>query len=280
MTDRVPNLLVETAWLNQNLDNPNLRIVDCHYDIEHNGIDVTLTSGEEAWRQSRIPGSVFIDLVTELSDRETDIPLMMPPESQFASVMESKGIGDDVMVVVYDRGESTWSARLWLMLRHFGFDNVAVLNGGWTKWRNDQFPVDQAPVNIPRKSFQPRIQPDWVLGKAAVLESLNTSTKLICALEKEGFDMGHIPGSLNIPAIDLVDPENKTMLPPDQLKEIFEKHGLARSDDIITYCGGGIAGSLCLFGLTYVGYKRVGVYDGSMEEWRRDPNCPTEVTQT
>ena len=92
------------------------------------------------------------------------------------------------------------------------------------------------------------------------------------------FCQGHIPNSLNIDARELIDPELKTFLPRRDLEVLFLKEGVSKTDRIIPYCGGGIASALCAFTLTMLDYEHVALYDGSLEEWRRDPQLPMEIS--
>ena len=92
-----------------------------------------MESGRPSWETSHIPGSGFVDFTTDLSDRHSDLPLMMPPADQFAAAMSRVGVSAHTRVILYDDFYNIWAARVWWMLRASGFDNAAVLNGGWHK---------------------------------------------------------------------------------------------------------------------------------------------------
>ena len=138
MTFAHPQYLVETDWLETHLTDPGLCVMDCTvlFDIDEHGF--YLANGRDAWAQGHIPGSGFADLMTEIVDQESPLPFMMPPATQFAEVMSRYGVGDGTRVVLYeasrDMWANMWAARLWWMLRAFGFDQAAVLNGGLHKW--------------------------------------------------------------------------------------------------------------------------------------------------
>jgi thiosulfate/3-mercaptopyruvate sulfurtransferase len=273
--------LIETEQLEASIGEENLRIVDCHYHLEIKSIgNVILTSGKADWELSHIPDSVFIDLMTELSDCHTPLPFMMPPLEQFARIMSRNGIDDRTHLVIYDRSESTWAARLWWMLRVCGFDNARILNGGWHKWQAEGRPVSSAPATtLPKAEFVPRPRPQLFVDKKTVLESLDErGATRICALGEIIYQKGHIPGSVNIPSASLIDPERKTFLPPERLEQIFQRTGVFKQERIICYCGGSISACCDAFALTMLGYPNVTVYDGSMEEWGRDPGLPLEIT--
>ena len=280
MSTKLPGAIVDTDWLEDNLQNPDVRIIDAHYFIEHREDGVSLTSGQSALEESHIPGSLFVDLLEELSDKTTELPFMMPSASQFADVMSSNGVGDDSAIVIYDRATSMWASRLWLMLKECGFNNAAVLDGGWTKWVKDKKSVTAETVSYPYAAFtcKPRT-PSLFTTKEEVLDAIhNKDARIICALEKEIFEKGHIPTSLNVPSHSLVDPDDNTFLPVEQLEALFAKTGANKHQRIITYCGGGIAGSCDAFILLMLGYNNVALYDGSMEEWSRHPELPIEET--
>jgi thiosulfate/3-mercaptopyruvate sulfurtransferase len=280
MNTKLPGVIVDTDWLEENLHNPDVRIIDSHYFLEYTEDGVSLTSGRSAWEKSHIPGSLFVDLLEELSDKQTELPFMMPSASQFADVMSRNGADDGSAVVIYDRTTSMWASRLWLMLKECGFNNAAVLDGGWTKWVKDKKPVTAEKVSHPSAAFtcKPRT-PSLFTTKEEVLEAIdNKDVSIICALEKEIFEKGHIPTSLTVPSHSLVDPDDNTFLPVEQLETIFAKAGVNKHQRIITYCGGGIAGSCDAFILLMLGCNNVALYDGSMEEWSRHPELPIEET--
>src|SRR3954447_1092897 len=135
MTFARPEYLVETAWLAAHLDEPGLRILDCTIDRQ-TGADgvVSLASGRGLYDQAHIPNAAFADFVDDLMDRESNLPSMLPPAEQFAEAMSRYGIGNESRVVLYDGSRESWphmwSARVWWMLKVFGFENAAILNGG------------------------------------------------------------------------------------------------------------------------------------------------------
>jgi thiosulfate/3-mercaptopyruvate sulfurtransferase len=280
MNTKLPGVIVDTHWLEENLQNPDVRIIDSHYFIEHLEDGVSLTIGRSAWEESHIPGSLFVDLLEELSDKQTELPFMMPSASQFADVMSRNGVGDGSAVVIYDRATSLLAARLWLMLKEFGFDNAAVLDGGWEKWVKGKRPVTAETVSYPSAAFtcKPRT-PSLFTTKEEVLQAIhNKDACIVCALETEIFEKGHIPTSLNVPAHCFVDPDDNTFLSVEKLETQFAKAGVNKHQRIITYCGGGIAGSCDAFILLMLGYNNVALYDGSMEEWSKHPELPIEET--
>lgn len=275
-----PGALVETSWLEANLGNPGLVILDCALDY--------LTGSprnRDDWLRGHIPGSVFADL-EELSDDASDLPLMAPRPEHFAGMMAALGLGRDSLVVLYDNAWNMCAARIWWMLRAHGFTRAVVLNGGWRKWCLEKRPVSRTASDPVQAAFPLKPGPACFVGKDAVARNLATRRAcVIDALAPEVFrgDVkryarpGHIPGSINIPAVSLVNRETGAYLPAKELAEMFGRGGLGGRRRVITYCGGGVAACSVAFALFLLGYDEVRVYDGSLIEWAADRSLPMEL---
>jgi thiosulfate/3-mercaptopyruvate sulfurtransferase len=281
------HILVETGWLQDHLDDPDLRVFDCTVFLRPIEGGVRPESGRAAWEQGHIPRAGFADLLADLSDRNTRLPIMMPPAEQFAEAMSRYGVGDEHRVVLYDAGMNTWAARLWWMLRAFGFERAAVLNGGLHKWKLEGRPVVAgAEPSYPPARFTPRPQPGRIVDKQAVRAAMSDArTRIVNALSADEHAgrvtrvarPGHIPSSVNVPAGSLVDPNTHAYLSPEQLRLRFTQAGALDRSRVITYCGGGIAACSDALALTLLGVNDVAVYDGSLVEWSADPTLPLEV---
>ncbi|WP_437766706.1 sulfurtransferase [Sorangium sp. So ce281] len=286
MTFANPQALVDTGWLQEHLDDPDLRILDCTVFLTPTSGGVHVESGRAAWAEAHIPGSAFADLLADLSDRGDPSPVMMPPAEQFAAAMSGYGVGDGVRVVLYDASMNMWAARVFWMLRAFGFDRAAVLDGGWRKWTAEGRPVSADAVRHARARFVARPRAGWIVDKSGVLAAMgDTDTCIVNALSAEEHAgevtrvarPGRIPGSVNVPAGALVDPSSHAYLAPAILRDRFEAAGALGRKRIITYCGGGIAACSDAFVLSLLGAENVAVYDGSLAEWAADPALPLEV---
>ncbi len=245
-----------------------------------------LESGRAAWQAGHIPGAGFADLLEDLSDRTTKLPIMMPPAAQFAEAMGRYGVGTETRVVLYDTGPHIWATRLWWMLRAMGFGQAAVLDGGFKKWVTEARPLSTAVPQFPATRFVARARPEAFVDKEGVREVLgNERIRLLNALsaaEHSGKSShtlrpGRIPGSANLPATALLDPSTGGYLPLERLRDAFRTVGALDAMRVITYCGGGIAATSAAFTLVRLGMTEVAVYDGSLVEWSADSSLPMET---
>ena len=283
----VPSSLIETGWLADQLGAPDLRILDCSVVRKDNPDgSYGFASGKDNWAKGHIPGSIFVDVLKELSDPNAKTSLMMPPHEDFARIMAGRGVGDGTRVVLYDNSNHAWAARVWWMLRTCGFDNAGVLNGGWNKWLAEGRPNSAEDTRYPEAKFTLSARPELMVTKEQVRDSLGQgSVAIINALSPESFRgevvlfprPGRIPGSKNVYCQTLVDPKNHNYVDAVRMRQLFEASGALEADRVITYCGGGIAASSDALALTLLGVKNVAVYDGSMSEWTADPNMPLET---
>jgi thiosulfate/3-mercaptopyruvate sulfurtransferase len=280
-------ILAESSWLERRLDDPNLRIIDCNVRMTPKPEGgYRIESGMADWRRAHIPNSCFIDLIDELAAPHPTLKFMMTPPGQFERVMSAHGIGNRHKVVIYSRGANYWATRLFLMFRAMGHDEVHVLNGGWDKWSAEKRLTTRNIVRRPKAVFRARPRPGQIIGKNEVRAALgDQSTCIINALHPDVHSgkkaqyarAGRIPGSVNVYAMDLIDPKSKAFLPAAHLRERLAAVGATRAERVITYCGGGISATTDSFALMLLGHKNVALYDGSMTEWAPDISLPMEI---
>jgi thiosulfate/3-mercaptopyruvate sulfurtransferase len=282
-----PEYLVETDWLADNLHDPLLRVFDCTVLLQMQAKGpYIIESGAATYREGHIPGAGFLDLTSELANPDHEFRFMMPTADAFAAAMSRAGVGPDSRVILYGTNMSAWASRVWWLLRAFGFDNAAILNGGWKKWTAEGRSVSMEPADYPVASFEAHPRPELFADKDDVLAALGASD--ICLLDALPAQMysgemapygrpGHIAGSVNVSNQDLDDPETNTILPADALRAKFDSADVLDGRRVITYCGGGIAATYDAFALALLGYEDVSVYDASLSEWATDPELPMEV---
>lgn len=287
-----PSPLINTATLADLLSEPNLRLFDCTTHLipkpDNSGQDVK--SGRADYLAGHIPGAAFLDLPTDLSDTASPHRFSALGPQAFATAAGRLGIGEGTRVVLYDGGYNAWAARVWWMLRAYGFDNVQVLDGGLIKWRHEGRPLATAPTTFPPATFNARPRPGFFADKARVAAAVGASDmRIVNALTPEqhagkgGVNYGRagrIPGSCNVASRGLVDPVTNALPPIDELRRRFDAAGLLGNERVIAYCGGGIAASLTALALAALGKDDVEVYIHSLQEWANDPAMPMEIDPT
>jgi len=283
-----PEFLVSTDWLSNHLDDPKVRVLDPSTLLpprpDFSLYDVV--PAREDFEKGHIPGAVFVDVEHELSTPDPKLHFMLPDAQTFASSMARYGVSDDSFVVTYSTTSHWWATRLWWMLRVFGHRHVAVLDGGFQKWKAEGRAVETGPGRTPAPGQYSVREPNrqMVATRDDVLAAINAGDVCtINALRPEqhagtgGVNYGrrgHITGSISIPALAHVNEDN-TLKGEDELRTMFAP--ALRKPRVITYCGGGIAATSVALALEMLGHKNVKVYDASLTEWAADPELPMEV---
>ena len=262
-----PEQLVETDWVAAHANDANVRVVD----MRQNG-----------YAAGHVPGAVYLSPVA-IRDANSP-PTFLPTPAAFEAMMASLGISDSTRVVVYDERGGIYAARLWLILNYYGHSNVALMNGGWTKWtaENRPAPADAAPSRSAKFTAKP--QPKWLATASDVVGAINKpGVKIIdarTAAEIEGKDLrnikrgGFVPSSVPVYWEDLLDTQKKTFKPADELKKIYDDRGIAPGQEVIAYCQVGMRASVDLFALHLLGYDKLRNYYGAWEEWGNRDDLP------
>jgi len=283
-----PEFLVETDWLAGHLQDSGVRVLDCttHLPPLPDNSYYTVRPGRDDFLKGHIPGSAFVDMDHDVADTSAAFHFMLPSSIQFAEAMAALGIGHDTLVVSYSGANHWWATRMWWMLRVFGHERAAVLNGGFQKWRREGRPVESgAARSLARTSYQPRAaRREMVATREDVLAAIGTAdTCIINALRPEQHTgtggvyygrRGHIKGSVNLAAVATVD-DNNVYKSAEELRRMFAEP--LSKPTVIAYCGGGIAASADTLVLTMLGHDNVRLYDASLSEWARDPALPMEL---
>jgi thiosulfate/3-mercaptopyruvate sulfurtransferase len=280
-----PEFLVETDWLAEHLNDPKVVVLDCttHLPPKPDFSLYDVVPGIEDFEKGHIPGAAFIDIEHDVSEPHPRLHFMLPPAEKFARAMSLLGVSDDSLVVTYSTGFHWWATRLWWMLRVFGHDNAAVLNGGFQKWQKEGRPLETGKVrpHAPGTFTTRSPRRERVATREDVLAAIGANNVCtINALRAEQHQgrggvhygrRGHIAGSINIPSVEHLRADN-TFKSPEELRELFAP--ALQSPNVITYCGGGIAATSVALVLEMFGHQNVRVYDASLTEWAADPQLP------
>jgi thiosulfate/3-mercaptopyruvate sulfurtransferase len=271
--------LVSVEWLRDQLGKPGLVVVDCRFVLGEPG------AGERAWQEGHVPGAAVLDV-----DRDLSAPPgaggrhPLPSAEHFEAAARRAGIGPDSHVVAYDEAGEGGAARLWWLLRHFGHDQVAVLDGGLRAWRAAGGELATEPEPIALGSFVARAREGDTLSAAEIeraslrvreaqapgaepCSAERASPRLLDARAPERFRgetepidpvAGHIPAARNVPWAS-VAPDGRFLEPA----ELRERLG---AEPFVAYCGSGVTACTLLVAAELAGVEGR-LYPGSWSEW-------------
>ena len=270
--------LVSTQWLAANLDQPDIAIVDASAFLPTDGRDPNAE-----FTQAHIPGARFLD-INAVADRTNPAPHMLPSAADFSAAMTELGVGRDDRIIVYDNSPLRTAARGWFMFRHFGAERVAILDGGFQKWRGEGRPVESGEATRRNARFEARERQGEVLAKEEILAG--PGTPILDARGKARFEgsepdprpnvgVGHIPGAKNLPFASLYR-EDGTLKSDEELRAAFDALRIDPAEPFIASCGSGVTANSIIFAAHRLGGKQGRLYDGSWSEWGADPKTPKE----
>jgi thiosulfate/3-mercaptopyruvate sulfurtransferase len=262
-----PNLLVDTTWVAAHANDRDVRIIDMR------------TRG---FAESHIPGAVLLSNdAIRIPNRP---PTFLPDVEEFERLMADHGISNTTRVVVYDDRGGIYAARLWYVLNVFGHTNVALIDGGWTKWTSEARPTVGGATDIKRGSFKARLNAPMVATAADVVAAIDKKGVKILdartAEEIEGRDLrgikrgGAVPSSVPLYWEDALNLPARTFKSRAEIEKLYADAGVAASDDVIIYCQVGMRASHDAFTLALIGRTKVRVYYGSWEEWGNRDDLP------
>ncbi len=282
MSLKVTKPIVSVNWLQKNLENKNLIILDCTIP------KVTEKSNtHNSDEKLQVKGALFFDIKNIFSDTTAPFPNTILTPKEFEVKAQEIGVYKDSIIVCYDDLGIYSSPRVWWMFQLMGFTNVAVLDGGFPKWNENKFPVEnQKKKDHLKGDFEVNYQPEKIKFKEDVLTAIKNKTILIVDARSKGrFNStepeprndvkgGHIPNSVSLPFNEVL--ENGTFKTEAALKEIFKEIN-PKNKSFIFSCGTGITASVLALGAEISGIKNYAVYDGSWTEWGSIENLPIEI---
>lgn len=272
---------VDADWLQKNLGQPGLSIVDASWYLPGQQRDALAE-----YKAGHVPGAVFLDL-DAVSDQDSPLPHTLASPRDFAQFVGSMGISADDTIVVYD-GPGFFSApRAWWMFRVMGVFQTYLLDGGFDGWKAQGRPVTAAPTKIAPCVFHADFDATRLVGLAEMRRIVaNREVQIADArpagrfsgVEPEpraGMRSGHMPGARNVPASALS--ENGIVLTKNRLREVLEGAGIDLSKPVITSCGSGVTAAAITFALETLGHTDNRLYDGSWAEWGALADTPVAI---
>ncbi len=267
--------LVSTDWLQQNLKNAGLVIVDVRK--------------VEEYKAGHIPGAVNV-FYGSWAIKKGDLLNELPPVDDLADIIGGAGIDKDSLVVIVGKTDKVPDqfdmTRVAWTLKYLGVANVAILSGGQNQWVKENKPLSQEAVKAKEKSFKAEPDKNLFVDKAAVMDKLGKATIIDTRApgfyegkEKLAFvpKVGRIKGAVNLPVGQLYTPEGLYKDKATLAALATKAAGSDPDKELIFYCDTGKTCTGWSFVMTeLLGYKNVKVYDGSFMEWAADANAPLE----
>jgi thiosulfate/3-mercaptopyruvate sulfurtransferase len=275
--------LVTTAWLAGELGRPDLVVFDATKYLPNEPKD-----GHAEFLRAHVSGTAYFD-IDQIADTDTDLPHMVPTPGRFARLMAGLGVSNTSRIVFYDQKGLASAARGWWLMRLFGHDEVAVLDGGLPKWVKEGRPMADAELadHMPGY-FRPDYRAGQLRGVGDMLRNVRTQSELVLDARaagrftgavpepRAGMRSGHIPGSVSLPYTELLQADG-TFRPAGEVRARFEAAGVDGSKPLVTSCGSGVTACILTLGLHVAGFPEGAVYDGSWTEWGGRSDTPVAV---
>jgi thiosulfate/3-mercaptopyruvate sulfurtransferase len=285
---RRAQMLVSTQWLEDNLNDPIIRVIDCSAQLVTKSVGPSaVESGLPAYSKAHIPGARYLKMADDLSDPLGEYSFAMATDEQIAAKFGALGVHDRHHLVLYGHGYLGCITRVWYVLQVAGHQNVSLLDGGFELWQKEGRTVTDQVTKVVPEIFSVRRQAHLISDANAVLEATKKPQAcVINALSREQFlgtggthygRPGHITGSVSAPARGMLDPESNRFLSDQILREQLTAAGVAPGKHVISYCGGGIAASITAFVLQMLEHDQWSLYDHSLNEWASKLDLPMQL---
>jgi thiosulfate/3-mercaptopyruvate sulfurtransferase len=269
MIMKTEKFFIEASELLTIMDNPDLRIFDVTIIFFMNmspAEAAKMPTAHELYQAGHLPGAAFLDH-EDFSDLDSDYEYMLAADEILEKRIGEIGISNDSEVIVYATSPLACATRAWWMLRYAGVENVRVLNGGLTAWKNAGGAVEQGENEYAPAKFKAQFRREMIASLAEVQAAIEDKTAIIeDSLPQEWHDQEHIPGSTCLPITNFTDESWQVLLPIEDIRA--QMAGVSTTTRVITYCGGGIAATLNAMVHMMMGNQDVAIYDGSLYEWK------------
>ncbi|MEY3236492.1 MAG: 3-mercaptopyruvate sulfurtransferase [Bacteroidota bacterium] len=271
----MPNSVVSSQWLFENLNNPSLIILDASQPSNQAG-------KKSKFENLQIKGARYFDLKNTFSDANGEFPNTLPSQENFEKEVRKIGINKSSKIVVYDNLGIYTSPRVWWMFKAMGHDDVAVLDGGLPDWIDQGFETEKNLISkVESGNFEANFQSDLVVDYSFVLSNIKTENSLLIDARshdrfngtspdpRKGLKSGHIENSINIPFETVL--ENGKFKPVVALNVVFE---VVQNENrpLVFSCGSGITACIVMMAAEMVLQNKMAVYDGSWTEWAERQN--------
>ncbi len=271
--------LTTAEWLSENYQEDNIVIVDCHWD-------------SNAYLRAHIPNAIMRPghPYIKSEDAEGNPEKHMPDPEQFELLMNRMGIDADSTVICYEEWHNHFATRLWWLLRYYGHDKVAILNGGWQAWVEKGFPVSMSTHNpLPTEGFKAQVSLDRFVGLDELLINYSNSEWQVIDVRSDGEyngsenpgnnRSGHIPGALHLEWNSMLKSDEKNvhyLRPKEDMERLLSDAGVSKEKTTVVHCQSGVRATFMAYCLDLLQYPNVKVYDGSMGEWANLEETPLE----
>lgn len=276
-----PDLFWSTERVDRaRLADDDIRLVDCRFSFDRDE--------RTDYLAGHLPGAAHVDWSRDLSappppSGHPELMLLGPAE--FAAAMSRIGVDDRTMVIGYDAEGGHHAARLWLALRRYGHDQMAIMEGGIQKWQREGRPLETGEVHPLPATFTPRPREGVIASLEEVAAAVRTGDPWLLDVRRESEYTGeerrakrggHIPGAVNVLWKDALR-DDWTLKDPDELERMYADAGFGPETATITYCQAGVRAAFTHLVLTALGHDDVRTYDGSWEEWGNRDDVPVTV---
>lgn len=273
--------LVEVDWLESNLDNEDVVILD--------------TRGE-AYPEGHVPGALHAPYPDGWRTERDGVPGQLPPLEDLEAHIGDLGIGGDETIVIVPEAESAsefgGATRVYWTLKLVGVDDVAILNGGYRAWRSADAPLETTGATAEAVAFSADLRDELLVSSDEVRERLDHGSSIMLDGRPEPQFLGQekhpaaqlfgrLPGSTHLDQSVFFDPDDGRLLPQQAAAELIPADASDPEAEIVSYCNTGHWASMNWFVMSEVlGYSNVTLFDDSMVGWTESPDNPIESDRT